>query len=788
MNQQLINNINEASKVIGKTWPLYSFVTSNPLAGYEQFTFEKAIQQATHHLGGSALPETYMFKQALKNGEIDEKVLLSLLAENGFESSPEFYLQEMTKVKPSEEKNANHELDRMMCKWLSVFMDEGSAEWEMPNKEKGFFVAWRKLVKYDKESQKLTKLGIPKTAMEALEKALNPYSEKEQLAIFKHHIAALPGWTGYINYRTESNSAWQQKYPISMAEYLAVRLWIAKHNNADLLPSKSLKPETTTSLKLKYVWLKAWEKSWQNELSQTLKDGIKLTENSKSTEKLPDAQMVFCIDTRSELIRRHIENTGNYETFGYAGFFGIAMDYKDPDTGIIRKSCPPIVGSAYTVSEVAQSGKTNELANYQHKNENQKFSDYFFKRMKNMLPSAFGYVEASGLFYGISLTGRTIFPAFTSKTKNQNKQNHEGFCETEIHPTNHDHAHDIPLNEKVGIVKSVFDVLGNTTFAPLVIFSGHASHSANNAFASSLDCGACAASPGRHNARMLAKIANEEAVKSALKTEFGMTIPHHTLFLGAEHNTATDEITLFDSQAPESHYDLIKKLKADLAKVQGSATQERLGITKNSIEKSNEKSNNWAETRPEWGLAKNASFIIAPRSITKEVHLGGRCFLNSYNWDTDKEGETLEGIMQGPMVVGQWINSQYYFSTVNNDQFGGGSKITQNVIGKLGVVQGNGGDLKFGLPLQSVKAADDEMYHQPLRLSVMVQAPKNIVSEIIERNGNIKTLIDNEWLYLMVMDPLQGNEITLHQKKSGLNVRSETGIKEVAKPASLIMN
>ncbi|HET8829810.1 MAG TPA: putative inorganic carbon transporter subunit DabA, partial [Pelobium sp.] len=398
MNKQLIKNINEASKVIGKTWPLYAFVTSNPLAGYEKSSFESAIQEATKNLGGSAFPETYMFQQALESGEIDEQVLSAGLAENGFETNPEFHLQQMATVKPTEQKNANHQLDSIMCKWLGVFMDEGSAEWEMPYKTQGFYVAWKKLAKYDKEINTIAKSKIPNSALEALDEVLKAYSEKEQLAIFKHHIAALPGWTGYINYRTESNSAWQQKYPISMVDYLAVRLWIAKHSGAELIPCKSLKLETNNTLKLKHTWLKAWEKTWQNQLSFALKASSFSPKTKKLEQNTPDAQLVFCIDTRSELIRRHIEKVGNYETFGYAGFFGIAMDYQNPDTGLTRKSCPPIVGSAYKVSEVAQKGKTNELENYQHKNENKKFSNYFFKRMKNMLPSAFGYVEGSGLF------------------------------------------------------------------------------------------------------------------------------------------------------------------------------------------------------------------------------------------------------------------------------------------------------------------------------------------------------------------------------------------------------
>tara|TARA_B110000240_G_C13395261_1_gene408549 strand:- start:630 stop:1034 length:405 start_codon:yes stop_codon:yes gene_type:complete len=123
------------------------------------------------------------------------------------------------------------------------------------------------------------------------------------------------------------------------------------------------------------------------------------------------------------------------------------------------------------------------------------------------------------------------------------------------------------------------------------------------------------------------------------------------------------------------------------------------------------------------------------------------------------EGTALEGIMQGPMTVTQWINNHYYFSTVDNNMYGGGSKITHNIKGKFGVVQGNGGDLKMGLPLQSLFESDEDMYHQPLRLSVMIQAPIARISEIIARNESMKTLSDLEWMYLMVIDPTSKNEI-----------------------------
>ncbi|CAM2824117.1 DUF2309 domain-containing protein [Flavobacterium frigoris] len=766
INPIIQKSIEEASQVVGKTWPLYSFVTSNPLSGYEGMPFKNAVNQARKFLNANVFPETNLFRQAWEKGEIDEKVLLELLKENQLLESPEYYLKQMATYKKSDATNNHHDLDRIMAKWLAAFMDEGLAEWEMPNKSEGFYSAWRKLAVYDTDLPKMTIGEIPKTNTEALNEVLNGYSAADFTKIFTYHLAALPGWTGYINYRSKSNSQWQQEYPITLEDYLAVRLWIAQKIGAEIYPEGNDSLTISSLSSLQYIWLKAWEKSWQKELINVLDNQQISSSTAKKEEQVPDAQLVFCIDTRSELIRRHVESKGHYETFGYAGFFGIAMDYESLKDGLTRKSCPPILNSAYHVSEVPQVSHTEKAQAYKQSNDVSNFKEYFLKRMKNMLPSAFGYVEGAGFFYGMSLIARTLMPGYLYRLNNKNRADYEAVFEPQIRNTcTTEQAHiTIPLEEKVAIVKGAFDLMGWEKLAPLVLFIGHGSHSANNPFGSSLDCGACAASPGRHNARMLAKIANIPKVRQALKENHNIEIPNSTIFIGGEHNTTTDAILLFDSEIPDSHKEQLQKLKLDLLKTQQTATQERLGVANNSVSFANKKANNWGETRPEWGLAKNAGFIVGPRELTKNNNLDGRCFLHSYNWETDKSGKALEAIMQGPMVVTQWINNHYYFSTVDNEVFGGGSKITHNITGKFAVVQGNGGDIKMGLPLQSVKQSDEEMYHQPLRLSVIINAPLKRVSEILERNEHLKNLLDNEWIYLMVMDPLDGNKIQHYQQ------------------------
>ncbi len=753
----LETNIQEAAQAIGKTWPLYGFVTSNPLSGYETRPFEQALPEAGMRLGARVYPNAATFRRAYAGGEISDAILRPLLREQGFDQSPEQYLREMETADTGSQPPATCELNRLSAKWLAAFLDEGLAEWSMPGREKGFYRAWRKLASFDDELNGISLRDIPPTAREALSAILGNFPEDQHTGILAWHLEALPGWAGYVKYRSEAQTDWHEECPVSLEDYLAVRLLMARAIQAPIAPPNT-RLQAPASASPGHLWLTAWEKSWQQKLLGTL--GGAATPMADANY-VPDAQLVFCIDTRSEPIRRHVEAQGKYETFGYAGFFGIAMDYKNPEDGLVRKSCPPIVASAYQVQENPRPGSSEAYASYRRNSQLRAFYGYFLKRMKNMLPSTFGFVEGSGVSYGATLLARTWMPRRVYLRQLKSNLSPENSCEPDLQAAACDAKggrHDHPgLSEKVAVVKSAFDLLGWQTFAPLVVFAGHGSHTANNPFGSSLDCGACAASPGRHNARMLARLANDKAVREALYGEYGIQIPEGTYFVGAEHNTTTDVITLFDADAPGTHLEKLARLRADLDQARQSATRQRLGLEKGSVEASERKAGDWSETRPEWGLAGNAGFVIGPRGLTRNLDLEGRCFLHSYRWDLDPDGTALEGILQGPMVVTQWINNHYYFATVDPDHFGSGSKITQNPTGQFGVLQGNGGDLKAGLPLQSVYQTDTEAYHQPLRLSVVIQAPKRRVAEILGRHENLRNLVANQWIYVLVLDPEQEN-------------------------------
>jgi uncharacterized protein YbcC (UPF0753/DUF2309 family) len=679
-----------------------------------------------------------------------------LLQEAGKKESPEFYLAQLEAHSEVEHLNENHELDRLTVKWLSLFLDEGMATWPMPFKEMGFYTAWRKLIIYDEDINTKLNGPIPKSPEEALSQVLADFNEKDQIKIFERHLAALPGWAGFIKYRTENDSVWNHEYPVNLLEYLAVRLWMAACLGVPVMPKLPQKKDHSL-LELKYLWLQAWEKTWQSRFLKKIKKSSRQSHEKKALR--PDAQLVFCLDSRSEILRRLLEKCGNYETFGSAGSFALPMNYRNPENGLVNKSSPAMVPSRYLVHEEPAPHQEESVVEYKKEGKRLRAYKYFLKRMKNILPSAFGYVEGSGFYYGSFMLLRIFKPDMADRLLLRHHKGYENIYEPHICAVDpEDSSKEISLNEKVSLVKGAFDSCGWRTFAHLVVFTGHASHSANNPYASSLDCGACAGNPGKRNARTLARLANSKEVRKVLYGKHGIEIPEDTIFIAAEHITSSDEVQLFDDQVPESHQKILRQLKNNLLEVRKSLTKERLNEPRKAVALAKTKSNSWSEARPEWGLSGHAGYIIGPRSLTINGEFSD-CFLSSYDWRIDKDGSILKGIMQGPLLVCQWISNHYYFSTVDNEVFGGGSKITLNITGKYGAVQGNGSDLKMGLPLQSLMKTDDEVFHNPIRLTTLIQAPRSFITQILASDEKLKSLLDNGWIHLFIMDPEKNNLI-----------------------------
>jgi uncharacterized protein YbcC (UPF0753/DUF2309 family) len=224
--------------------------------------------------------------------------------------------------------------------------------------------------------------------------------------------------------------------------------------------------------------------------------------------------------------------------------------------------------------------------------------------------------------------------------------------------------------------------------------------------------------------------------------------------VGALHDTTTDAVTLYrDDYSSEAHQSEFRLVKGWLEAAGAISRGERASRLPRAAGEGSlaKRSRDWAEVRPEWALAGCKAFIAAPRRRTVGKTLEGRAFLHDYDWKIDRNFGVLEVILTAPVVVASWISLQYYGSTVAPEVFGGGNKLLHNVTGGIGVIEGNGGRMRAGLPWQSVH--DGKRYvHEPLRLSVCIEAPREAMTEVLNRHDGVRALFDNRWLHLFALD------------------------------------
>jgi len=734
--------VENAAKIIPPVWPLKTFIACNPLHGMESLKFEDAIAIAEKLFNGSTNNQHF--------------------------AKPEDSLFSTTSI-------VNQEL----IKWCQVFLDEGQATITMPGREKGFYKAFSLLVPFDKNLGCKSLKGrafissLPSTAKSALLFSLDHLAiPKDQWDDYlRQMLAELPGWAGYIKWRCD----WQEKKaalknPINLTDFLAVRLVItcllSKKKSEQPMKRDDSHKKTFKSLDIEEV--KAKEDAYIKNLLKSITPEAKELTKSITKSKRADAQLIFCIDVRSEPLRLRIENQGNYETFGFAGFFGLPVALHNYNNDKVCDSCPVLLKPRHEVYE--QPIEENKQLINQHVKGRRFFeiTRTLYQDLKYNFATPFALVETLGFWYGLWMGARTLAPTLSLKIKKGFIQKLMPQIATEPKIQMESNHTGIPFSDQVLYAESALRMIGLTkNFSSLLILCGHRSATENNPYASALDCGACGGNHGGPNAKILAAILNDSDVRISLKSK-GITIPDDTLCIAAEHTTTTDEVIMYDYKSMgASKKQSLEQLKIDLAKASDATCENRckgFGLQDSVFNAKNEvlrRSSDWAEVRPEWGLARNASFVVGPRALTKNLDLQGRCFLHSYDWTQDENGKLLEAILTAPVVVAEWINTQYFFSTINNVAFGSGSKITHNIVGKIGLMQGNGSDLMHGLPLQSVNSSDEKNYHEPLRLQVIVYAPCKVIDSIIESQAILKTLFFNNWVILIAIDPVNNKPYRL---------------------------
>ena len=474
----------------------------------------------------------------------------------------------------------------------------------------------------------------------------------------------------------------------------------------------------------------------------------------------PSVQAVFCIDVRSEVMRRALEAAvPTVQTLGFAGFFGMPIAYAAVD-GAIRPQLPGLLSPAF----VATDAGADAGAVVDRRREAAAVAQGW-KWFTGTAASAFTAVEATGLGAAVSLLRQTFAPATAPLDSLRDELARAGGALSPRLTTTVAGGDAPDLATRTRLAANALRGMSLTSgFARLVALVGHGATTCNNPQAAGLACGACGGQSGEVNARVLAALLNDRAVREALITH-GITIPATTHVVPAVHDTVSDEITCFDlADVPASHRDDLQAFQRAIAEAGARARRERaprLGLPDALTDDRllpllRRRASDWSEVRPEWGLARNAAFVIAPRARTRDLMLDGRSFLHEYRWEQDAGGAVLELILTAPMVVTNWINLQYHASTVDPLRYGSGDKVLHNVAGgNVGVFEGAGGDLRIGLALQSVHDGADWM-HEPLRLSVFVEAPAEAIDSIIAKHAVVRQLVEHGWLHLFRIDPADG--------------------------------
>lgn len=798
LGSDLSQILDDVLETIAPVWPLRDFVAVNPFLGLSKHNFLTARARLRKVRNAEMLMSADYYRDLVESGIINGEDLEEAI-EQCKDAYPEQYETicaddvlswlrgDLASLAASSNESRIHTMaetiDRLRSSsWSSTIVDsisrfcaahydEGQALWPSPWKDFPLFSAWREAFTLDQRMEKLGLKGFretvsrlpnsPKAAIEYLLLRLHiPRSQHRDFCLSQLYTVA--GWAAYSKYRDEQNVASSNENLIGL---LAIRLaydvalteltgfatkWQINYDSSGLpKPSGDQRSELDRDVLYRYSLMVASEIRYRNRLCSAIEENHS---PKKDTLERKTAQLVFCIDVRSERMRRHLEAvTSKIETFGFAGFFGMAIEHIPLGETQGTAQCPVLIRPSFKAREELASSERCPQNQLVTRRQTVRLLKKVWKSFQSSCSSCFSFVESLGLAYAYQLLLDSI------GLKNGKKSRYDGVPRTlwqELTSKLSDlDSNNLPLETRIELAHNMLRSLGLTSnFAKLVVLCGHECETTNNPFNAAFDCGACGGHSGEPNARVAASLLNDLQVREGLKQR-GIEIPSDVWFLAAVHNTTTDEIRFLNEHViPPQRFQDYENLQGWISEARTHNCAERgplLGAT--SERQLTKKSKDWSEVRPEWGLAGNASFIVAPRLRTKGLNMEGRVFMHSYDFRQDPDAQILESIMTAPMIVTNWINLQYYASAVDNQAFGSGNKAIHNVVGNLGVLEGNGGDLRTGLTLQSVHTGAGYQ-HEPLRLLVIIEAPRQAIQDVIDKHETVSNLVANGWISMVCID------------------------------------
>jgi len=784
--------VEQACARIAPTWPLDRFIAVNPLWGWiDQPSFQAAARLASL-CGARLTPSRAWYREQWDAGRLQKRHLAAAIECSGSTLAVEDLIAHLvgSEVAPARRTLVTDLMDERrdtvhgmawcdfvahtLSQCCAAHFDEGQARIG-PDREGGLYASWRRTARSDRSPSLLMGFAryrelvgrLPEDPRQLIRFALDALAvpQPEHEAYLTSLLLRLNGWASWCAYRR-----WQARLgggdDDEIVHLLALRLaweWILYEGSDD--------PETAARWQAAMAAWPAIDRSarsaqaddWllQRALEMAYQDGVRgaLTrelERPPAPTVRPSFQAAFCIDVRSETFRRALEGThGSVQTLGFAGFFGLPIEYRPIGSASARPQLPGLLAPRLRASDQIGS----EDLDRRRRDRLERAA--LWARLRTTAVSSFSYVEAFGLFYAADLVAQLVRPRRPIEHPERAGLAAAEHERRKPRLTGSADGQSLSPAASADLAAGILGAMSlRTGHARIVLLIGHGSDTVNNPHAAGLDCGACCGQTGEVNARATAALLNDPAVRRLL-VERGIEIPVDTWFVAGLHHTTTDCVSLFDlDELPASHRNDLETLQGALRAAGRRARGERgrslglAGLDDEALASAvAARSADWSEVRPEWGLANNAAFIVAPRERTRGIDLEGRSFLHEYRWQEDPDSAVLELIMTAPMLVTHWINFQYYASTVDNRVFGSGNKVLHNVVGgHLGVFEGNGGDLRIGLPMQSVH--DGERWvHTPLRLSVFIEAPASAIDAIIAKHEVVRRLIDNEWIFLFRIDP-----------------------------------
>lgn len=755
-----------AARQIPPVWPLASYVAVNPFLGQTEETLAQ-VGARLGRVGGTpvAMPRDWYLERIVA-GKISDTDLVAALAASSHARKPADVAA--LKLAATQARLTPEALPTMAdlaaqasgddwpgliadCfgNWAAGYFDEGQALWAAP-RGRSAWTAFSAHATHDltPEIMGLRDFGrfvadAPQNPLEAIARAVQRLglSEAALDSYFHQLLFSLGGWAQYARcqlWRAELAEGTDS----TITDFLAIRLlWeealFLQHEAAVGEEWAKVRTQHETPIAageaeiIDEILQEAAERAAQRGLVDTLAAPAPAKDDTR-----PALQAAFCIDVRSEVFRRALEAVNPaIRTLGFAGFFGVFAKHRRFASDVEELRLPVLLNPTISSTSGDAEREKDDLARRYSARAKRAWG-----RFKLAAVSSFAFVEAMGPVY-IGKLLRDALRLNPTPVPNEPAPRFDP---------------ELDLETRIGSAETVLRAMSLTSgFARLILLAGHGANVVNNPHASGLHCGACGGYSGEVNARLLATLLNDPEVRKGL-VERGITVPEDTLFVGALHDTTTDAVALYDKDTSASNHDADLKQARQWLSAAGSVTRGERALRLPRAADQGDiavRARDWAEVRPEWALAGCKAFIAAPRARTSGRNLEGRAFLHDYDWkqDSEKGFGVLELIMTAPVVVASWISLQYYGSTVAPDTFGSGNKLLHNVVGGIGVFEGNGGPLRAGLPWQSVH--DGERYvHDPLRLSVCIEAPREAMNDILKRHEGVRALFDNRWLHLFAMD------------------------------------